>query len=391
MNTTTLILIILFFGALVAFYVAIRKLLEDKASAANDEALLESLMHKVFGMTANTLAEQSKQILAGEKDVIKNDLSNKQAMLEKMIKELRQEMSEQQKEIRNIEKDQIDKISKVATAVQEHRDLTKELKTSTEQLAKVLSNNQTRGAWGERIIEDLLQANGLQEGIHYMRQAKQGESVLKPDITLLLPDQRNVPVDVKFPYQEVQKMSMTENQSEKQSHMQQFKRDLKVKIDKVAAYIAPENDTLDYAIMFVPNEALFSFINQKFPDIIDEALAKKVIICSPFSFLIVARTVMESYRNFMVGKKIKEVLKQIDAFAGEWLRFDEDFSKFGRSIETLQKNYDNLSGTRKKQMEKRLAKIEQYRGSSVELLEEGEKPQLLADKVTKASKLDADS
>ncbi len=279
--------------------------------------------------------------------------------------------------IRSIEKDQIDKISKVGAAVEEHRLLTKELKISTEALAKVLSNNQTRGAWGERIIEDLLQANGLQEGIHYLRQSKLGDSAMKPDITLLLPDHRNVPVDVKFPYQEIQKMSMTENQAEKQTHIQQFKRDLKIKVDKVAAYISPENDTLDYAIMFVPNEALFSFINQKFPDIIDEALAKKVIICSPFSFLIVARTVMESYRNFMVGKKIKEVIKHIDAFASEWIKFDEEFLKFGRSIETLQKNYETLTITRKRQMEKKIAKIEQYRGSSAELLEDSEPPKLL--------------
>lgn len=376
MNITLLVLVVLFFAALVVFYSAIRKLVEER-NALSDDAQLESVMHKVFGMTANSLAEQSKQILASEKDVIKNDLANKQVMMEKMIKDLRQDMHEQQKEIRSIEKDQIDKISKVTTAVEEHRQLTKELKISTEQLAKVLSNNQTRGAWGERIIEDLLQANGLQEGIHYVRQAKQSESVLKPDITLLLPDNRNVPVDVKFPYQEIQKMSLTENQSEKQAHITQFKRDLKIKIDKVATYIAPENDTLDYAIMFVPNEALFSFINQKFPDVIDEALAKKVIICSPFSFLIVARTVMESYRNFMVGKKIKQVLKHIDAFAVEWLRFDEDFTKFGRSIESLQKNYDTLAGTRKKQMEKKLAKIEQYRGGSVGLIEEGEKPKPL--------------
>lgn len=375
-STTILLLFILFIVALISFYFAIKKLLQNKDSL-QDEAQLENMVHKVFGMTANKLVEQSKQALSGEKDVIKNDLANKQAMMEKMIKDLRQEMSEQQKEIRDIEKDQIDKISKVTTAVEEHRQLTKELKISTEQLAKVLSNNQTRGAWGERIIEDLLRANGLQEGIHYLRQAKQGESVLKPDITLLLPDNRNVPVDVKFPYQEVQKMSMTESQSEKQTHMLQFKRDLKIKVDKVAAYISPENDTLDYAIMFVPNEALFSFINQKFPDIIDEALAKKVIICSPFSFLIVARTVMESYRNFMVGKKIKEVIKQIDAFAGEWIKFDDEFAKFGRSIEALQKNYEVLSGTRKRQMEKRIAKIEQYRGSSAELLEEGDKPKLL--------------
>lgn len=370
------ILLILFFAALVAFYLAIKKLLEDKGGA-NEQKALEDVVHKVFGMAANEIALQSKGILQGEKDLIRNDLANKQSMLEKMIKDLRQEMSDQQKEIRSIEKEQIDKISSVKTAVEEHRQLTKELKTSTEQLAKVLSNNQTRGAWGERIIEDLLKANGLQEGIHYLRQSKLGESSMKPDITLLLPDHRNVPVDVKFPYQEVQKMSMTENQSEKQTHMLQFKRDLKIKVDKVAAYISPENDTLDYAIMFVPNEALFSFINQKFPDIIDEALAKKVIICSPFSFLIVARTVMESYRNFMVGKKIKEVIKHIDAFATEWLKFDEEFGKFGRSIETLAKNYETLSTTRKRQMEKKIAKIEQYRGSSVELIDEVEKPKLL--------------
>lgn len=375
-NTTILLLFVLLFGFLAIFYLAIKKLLQDKSTTADTEQL-ENMVHKVFGMAANEIAIQSKGILQGEKDVIKNDLANKQVMIEKMIKDLRQEMNEQQREIRDIEKDQIDKISKVGVAVEEHRLLTKELKISTEALAKVLSNNQTRGAWGERIIEDLLQANGLQEGIHYLRQAKLGDSVMKPDITLLLPDHRNVPVDVKFPYQEIQKMSMTENQAEKQTHVTQFKRDLKIKVDKVAEYISPENDTLDYAIMFVPNEALFSFINQKFPDIIDEALAKKVIICSPFSFLIVARTVMESYRNFMVGKKIKEVIKHIDAFATEWLKFDEEFLKFGRSIETLQKNYETLSTTRKRQMEKKIAKIEQYRGTSAELVESGEEIKVL--------------
>lgn len=375
-STTLLILFLLLFAALAVFYFSIKKLLSEKNADQSSEQL-EDMVHKVFGMASNEIAIQSKGILQGEKDLIRNDLSNKQVMIEKMIKDLRQEMGEQQKEIRSIEKDQIDKISKVGAAVEEHRLLTKELKSSTEALAKVLSNNQTRGAWGERIIEDLLQANGLQEGIHYLRQSKLGDSVMKPDITLLLPDHRNVPVDVKFPYQEIQKMSMTDDQSEKQSHSLQFKRDLKVKVDKVAAYISPENDTLDYAIMFVPNEALFSFINQKFPDVIDEALAKKVIICSPFSFLIVARTVMESYRNFMVGKKIKEVIKHIDAFASEWIKFDDEFSKFGRSIETLQKNYESLTITRKRQMEKKIAKIEQYRGSSVDLIDDVDKPKLL--------------
>ena len=372
MNAATFILLLIILGvAFTAFYFLFKNLLE-KQSASNDlDEKLEETVNKVFGMTANKIAAQSKNILEGEKDVIKNDLENKQMVMEKLVKQLQQEMKERQEEIRAIERKQIDKISKVTTAVDEHRKLTQDLKASTEQLAKVLSNNQTRGAWGERIIEDLLEANGLQEGIHYLRQSKQSSSGLKPDITLLLPDSRNVPVDVKFPFQEIQKMQQSENKSDQKSHMQQFARDLKIKVDKVAEYISPENDTLDYAILFVPNEVLFTFINQKFPDIIDEALSKKVIICSPFSFLIVARTVMESYRNFMVGKKIKEVIKHIDAFVGEWDKFNDGFEKFGRSLETMQKNYDALHNTRRKAMDRKIQKIEEYRGSSAKMLEEG--------------------
>ncbi len=347
-------------------------LLKKSQNSAEDEKVLdeklESTINKVFGMTANKIALQSKNILQSEQDLLKTDLSNKQAIIEKLVKQLKEDLDQRQTEIREIEKKQIDKISRVATAIEDHRTLTKDLKVSTEKLAKILDNNQTRGAWGERIIEDLLTANGLQEGVHYVRQVKQGSSNLIPDITLLLPDKRNVAVDVKFPYQEIQKMSNTENKAEKKSHLQQFARDLKIKVNKVAEYISPENDTLDYAILFVPNEMIFSFINQKLPEIIDEALAKKVILCSPFSFLVVARTVMESYRNFMVGKKIQEVIKQVEAFSSEWVKFDQEFQKFGKSIEGLQKNFDTLSITRKKQMERRINKIEEYRSGSGKLL-----------------------
>lgn len=371
MNAVILVfLILLLVGVGVLIYFLINK---QKSEAGDAQALdekLETAVNKVFGMTANKIAEQSKQILQSEQGLLKTDLANKQAIIEKLVKQLQEDLARRQDEIRDIEKNQIDKISKMTTSIDDHRKLTQDLKMSTEQLAKVLSNNQTRGAWGERIIEDLLQSNGLQEGLHYLRQSKQEGSTLKPDITLLLPDHRNVPVDVKFPYQEVQKMSITENASEKKSHMQQFGRDLKTKVDKVAEYISPESDTLDYAILFVPNEMLFSFINQKFPEIIDQALAKKVILCSPFSFLAVARTVMESYRNFMVGKKIQEVIKQVEAFANEWVKFDEEFQKFGRSIGTLQKGFDTLTGTRKKSMERKIAKIEEYRVGSGQLLEE---------------------
>ncbi len=352
--------------ALILFFIAIGFtilyfLLKQLIGSQRSENELEDMINKIFGMSANKIAAQSKQILASEKENIKIDLENKQKIFEKLVKQLQKDVEKRQLEIRSIEQDRIKKFGQLAEALKQHQELTKELKISTEQLASVLSNNQARGEWGERIIEDLLVSNGLQEGVHYLKQAKQVSGNLKPDITLLLPDKRNVPVDVKFPYQEIQKMSLAETKSAKAAHLKQFSKDVKVKINKVSQYISPEQNTLDYAILYVPNEMIFSFINQRFPDLVDLAISKRVLIVSPFTFLIVARTIMESYRNFMIGDKLKEVVKYIDEFADEWIKFKESFEKFGRSLATMQLDYEKITTTRTKQMDRKIAKIEGVR------------------------------
>lgn len=360
------ILIVVILG-FVGLYFALRQML----SSRTEESDLEGLVNKIFGMSVPKIAAQSKEILSGEKEAIKVDLENKQKTIEKLVGDLQKDLQERQKEIRGLEQDRVKKFSEITTTLTEHRRLAEDLKLSTQQLASVLSNNQTRGAWGERIIEDLLQSSGLLEGTHYVRQTKQKSSDLKPDITLLLPDNRNVPVDVKFPYQAIQHMSETENKSEKVAHAKQFSTDLKLKINKVAEYISSENGTLDYAILFVPNEMIFSFINQKFPELIDLAMSKRVMIVSPFTFLIVASTVRESYRNFMIGGKLKKVVQYIDEFVGEWGKFRDEFEKFGRSIDTLSTGYEKITSTRTKQLERRIEKIESYRSGSADLLEAG--------------------
>lgn len=352
--------LLLILGVIIFGFAGLFFYLKKLLSGQQNELQVENMIHKVFSMSSQKITEQSKQVLEGEKEAIKVDMQNKQDAIEKLVKQLQDDIKSRQEEIRTIEKDRTRKFSELTTQLEEHRKMTSELKTSTADLAKVLSNNQTRGAWGERIIEDLLTSHGLVEGRHYLRQSAIGDTNLIPDITLLLPNSRSVPVDVKFPYSEIQNMAKAETNKSKEEHVKQFKRDLKVKIEKVATYIRPDQNTLDYVIMFVPNEMIFSFINQKFPELVDFALEKRVIIVSPFTFLIVARTVIESYRNFMLEDKLREVIQHVDGFTQEWWKFKDQFEKYGRSIDTLKKSYDDLFGTRVRQMEKRIEKIETF-------------------------------
>ena len=280
----TLWIVLLFIIVIVGFGILYLTLQRSLTTKDTDQQQIEDVVNKVFGMSVGKIAAQSKQILQGEKEAIKVDLDNKQRVIEKLVTELQKDLADRQKEIRVLEQDRVKKFSEITTALGEHRELTKDLRTSTEQLGKVLSNNQTRGQWGERIIEDLMQANGLVEGVHYLLQNKLGSTSLKPDVTLLLPNKRVVAVDVKFPYQEIQKMSVAETKKAKADHLKQFGVDLKTKINKVSDYIRPEEDTLDYAIIFVPNEMVFSFINQQFADLVDYAMSKRIILVSPFTF-----------------------------------------------------------------------------------------------------------
>lgn len=324
---------------------------------------IEDIVNKVFGMSTQKISEQSKQILDGERAAIDVNLENKQKSIEKLVKQLQDDLKMRQDEIRNLERDRNQKFGQLSDQLDSHRKLTEKLEVSTQQLSKVLSNNQSRGAWGERIIEDLMESNGLIEGVHYLKQFTTGDT--RPDITLLLPNKRTVPVDVKFPYSEIQKMSVAETAPDKDAHLKRFAQDLKIKIDKVATYIDPEKNTLDYAIMFVPNEMVFSFLNQKFPDLVDRAMSKRVMIVSPFTFLIVARTVMESYRNFMMEDKLRDVVTYVDSFVNEWSKFKDQLQKYGRSIETLHTSYTELAGTRVRQLDRKIEKIETYQHGSV--------------------------
>lgn len=356
MNFSIVLLITVILG-FVALYFALKRLLQPGSS----QQQLESLVEQAFGKSVGLVTEQSREVLRGEKEVITNHLQHQRKSVEDMISNLRADLDKRQAEIRSLEQDRVKTFGTLSSSLESHRKLAEQLEVSTKKLSEVLANNQARGEWGERIIEDLLQANGLVEGVHYARQLKLGETSLRPDITLLLPNKRSVAVDVKFPFSEIQQVLVTESKAEQRKLEKQFAANIKLKIDKVAEYIEPTALTLDYAILFVPNEMIFSFINQKLPEIVDYALKKRVLLVSPFTFLIVARTVIESYRNFMISDSLREAASHIDAFIEEWSKFKEKFEKYGRSIKTLQSDFDEITGTRVRQMERRIEKVQTAR------------------------------
>ncbi len=356
------ILLILVLLIIIGIFIYIKKELNKKQ--IDDEKII-NIVNQVLTYSTEQISKQSKQILASEREAIRVDLENKRDMIKTLVEKLKAELDQKESMWLDIDQKRLREFSKLNTQLNEYTKVTEELKQTTQKLASVLSNNQARGAWGEKIIEDLLKANGLHEGIHYLRQSKATHSDVRPDITLLLPNKRKVPVDVKFPYQAMQKWLDAKDSKSRISYLKEFQQDVKKKIIKVSKYISPEENTLDYAILFVPNERLFSFINQKFPDLVDLAIEKHVLLVSPFTFITVALTVRESYRNFMISDRIREIVKYVDDFTKEWIKFNESVQKIGKSLNTALKVYNENVTTRKNQLQRKIDKIESARLGSL--------------------------
>ncbi|MGZ5496311.1 MAG: DNA recombination protein RmuC, partial [Candidatus Aminicenantales bacterium] len=140
----------------------------------------------------------------------------------------------------------------------------------------------------------------------------------------------------------------------------QFLRDVRTRIKEVTTrdYINPEDNTLDYVLVFIPNEQVYAFINQNDPEIMDEALKSKVILCSPFTLFAILAVIRQSLDNFSMEKTAGEILGLVKNFRKEWEKFTDSMEKMGEKLDGAREEYRKMTTTRHDKLDRSIQKIE---------------------------------
>ena len=276
-----------------------------------------------------------------------------------MIKNIKEELVVTHKKLEDAEKERVGSFRELKSQLENQKLLSEQLRVTTESLRKVLSNNQLRGQFGEQVAEDLLKMTGFVSGIDYLYNKAQDSSGTRPDFTVLLPDGVKINVDAKFPYSNLQKYVETEDKEAQKNHLKSFENDIKEKIKQVTTrdYINPEDNTVDFVIMFIPNEMIFSFIYEKMNNIWTEAMKQRVIFTGPFSFTATLRLIRQSYANFKIQNNVRRIVMLIKEFEKEFSKYNEEFTKIGDRIESLSDQYERVDTTRTKMLVRTVDKI----------------------------------
>jgi len=332
---------------------AIIKQLETSFAALSRQAL--SANSEDFLKLAGTkLAEHTKQ---GE-----GVLEAKKKLIDKTVEQMTVRLGELGRALQTLDKDRRESHGSLTKQLETTTRATATLTETTAKLREALANPQRRGQWGERMAEDVLRLAGFIEGVNYRKQAAT-ESGSKPDFTFLLPQGKRVNMDVKFPLPNYLRYLDAADDAGRERFRIAFLRDVRSRIKEVTTrdYIDPANGTVDYVLVFIPNEQVYGFIHEHDPPLLDEALRQKVVLCAPLTLYAVLAVIRQAAENFRLEQTSRDILSLLGAFQKEWARYTEVMDRMGKSLEQAMKQYEALASTRTRQLERQLDKIEDLR------------------------------
>ncbi len=372
MDLTTILLIIIFAVIATIIILTIVAFFLKKPLSSYFQSFFQKITKEIFEDQRKILIEQYKskeelidermkrgeQFIESKKDVIKD-----------LVDKISKELDETKKNLTSTEKERIAQFNSLKAVMDEYKIITGGLKESTDNLKNLLSNNQMRGKYGEEVAENLLKSVGFVKGQNYIVNTSQDTTNTRPDFTMLLPDKTKINVDAKFPLQSLIKYQEAEDKQEKERYIKEFAKDVKEKIKQVTTrdYINPEENTVDFVILFIPNEMIFSFVYEKLNDVWNDAMKKKVIMAGPFSFTAILRMIFQSYKNFKYQENLYDIIKLIKIFEQEYEKFNDELNTLGTRIKSVSTQYDTVSITRTKKLS---GVVEKIRGENLPDIQE---------------------
>lgn len=225
-----------------------------------------------------------------------------------------------------------------------------ELKT----LQNVLQNPKQRGVLGEYYLGQVLENVLPPDRFKLQYKFKNGEIA---DAVVILDKGKMLAVDSKFSLENYNRLLEATDKTERENLAKEFKNDLKKRIDETSKYIRPSENTMDYAFMFIPSEAIYydllinkvGVTNTSARDLIEYAFRERnVIIVSPTTFMAYLQTVLQGLRSLQIEEQAKEIQQRVGELGRHIVTYEQLMQKLGGSLGTTVNHFNNAHKELKK-------------------------------------------
>ena len=329
-------------------------------------AVLVFFMRKQITQEMRLAQEQILQTARQQMELSQGDAASQLEMrkqaIEHTVAGLKEELGKYQQMLRESEQGSASKFGSIENELKNASAATQKLADTTVKLNNILGNVKLRGQWGERMAEDIIRYAGLIENVNYLKQ-NVNAAATKPDYTFLLPQGHCINMDVKFPLDNYLQMVNAQEGVQRDSFEKEFIKNVKDRIKEIQNrdYINPSENTLDFVLLFIPNEQVFGLIQEKMPDVMDFALKQKVVLCSPFTLYAMLSVVRQAHEHFRFEKDIKKIIELIEGFTKDYELFKNRFADLGILIDKLGGQYADINEKSFKKLDGKIQRIEDHK------------------------------
>jgi len=325
------------------------------AKEAQEKALAD-LRAAFKALSVDTLRELQPQFIERVTETVaklqetgKGDLTRREEAIKTLVKPLEEQLKIYQQRLQQTESAQSTTLGEVKKHLETLAQQSQSLSNETLQLRRVLSSNQARGRWGEETLRRVVEAAGMSAHCDFSEQTQAGDS--KPDLIVRLPGDRVIIVDAKVPDLDFLNALGTADEAKRSALLVAHAAKLKNTILDLAKRDYPSQfpNALDYVVLFLPAESLFSAALEGDHDLIVWAAGKRIMLATPASLIALLRSVSVSWQQHAqtenaqaIGEAAQELYTRVCTFAGHFERIRAGLEKANDAFNDAAGSYERM-------------------------------------------------
>ena len=307
------------------------------------------------------LAEQS---FGKFQETAKGDLAQRQEAIKTLVEPLKQQLETYQKNLQQNSTAQSATLGEVKKQLELLSQQSQSLASETQQFRMVLHSNQARGKWGEETLRRVVEAAGMSAHCDFTEQTQAGEN--RPDLIVRLPGDRFIIVDAKVPDLDFLNALEAADDTTRAASLLAHAQKLKETVRNLAARDYPRQfpKALDYVVLFVPAESLFSAALEGDHELIVWAAEKRILLATPASLIALLRSVTVSWQQHAQTENAQKIAEAAQELFVRVVTFTEHLEKIRGGLDTANKAFNQAVGSYESRIRPAGEKMQKLGGGS---------------------------
>lgn len=312
-------------------------------------ASFKTLSAEALQTSIAQLSQMARSQLQAVQAEAKGDLDQRKQAVEQLVAPLKEQLGRVDAQLLRLDQERRESRGRLEAQLRTLTETGERLRTETGALVTALRKPNARGQWGQMQLRNVVELAGMVRHCDFVEQSSLAgeDSTLRPDLIVRMPGGKHVVVDAKAPLQGVLDAYEARDEEERERHLLDHARLLRKHVKLLAdkAYWVGLDSAPDFVVMFLPGEHLYGAALEADPALIEDAMARRVLIATPTTLLALLRAVGYGWQQERVAESAQAISELGRELHGRLVRLSGLLATLGTRLNSAVRAYNDTVGS----------------------------------------------